>query len=116
MSGAIEAISKQLQGEISCLRGFSPTNMKNMRTFYEEWSAEFSANRQLPTADLNNNDILPLNRQSVTGDLDETKIAAFCRVGFTHHREILQKCKTLEERWYYIFSQSGRNGSPLRYS
>jgi hypothetical protein len=29
--GAIEAISKQLQSELSGLRGFSPTNMKNMR-------------------------------------------------------------------------------------
>jgi predicted nuclease of restriction endonuclease-like (RecB) superfamily len=27
---------------------------------------------------------------------------AFCRVGFSHHREILRKCKTSEERWYYI--------------
>jgi predicted nuclease of restriction endonuclease-like (RecB) superfamily len=28
--------------------------------------------------------------------------AAFMRVGFTHHREILMNCSGWEERWYYI--------------
>ena len=32
-TGAIEAISSQLQGEIPGLHGFSPSNMKNMRIF-----------------------------------------------------------------------------------
>ena len=36
--GAIEAISQQLQKELPGLRGFSATNIKNMRSFYEEWS------------------------------------------------------------------------------
>jgi predicted nuclease of restriction endonuclease-like (RecB) superfamily len=104
-TGAIESISEQLQGEIPGLRGFSPTNMKNMRIFFEEWSDELEPNRQLPTADLENNfsgDELVLIRQLPTAELSETKIQAFCHVGFTHHREILRKCKTIEERWYYI--------------
>lgn len=37
--GAINYISKQLQIELPGLRGFSPSNIKNMRTFYEEWSS-----------------------------------------------------------------------------
>ena len=36
--GAIDAISLQLQKELPGLRGFSATNIKNMRSFYEEWS------------------------------------------------------------------------------
>ena len=48
--GAIEAISQQLQKELPGLRGFSATNIKNMRSFYEEWSPVI--NRQ-PTADEN---------------------------------------------------------------
>jgi len=32
-SGTIEVISKQLQGEIPGLRGFSPTNMRNICEF-----------------------------------------------------------------------------------
>ena len=104
-TGAIETISEQLQGEIPGLRGFSPTNMKNMRIFFEEWSDELKLNRQLPIADLENNlnsGELVLVRQLPTAELNETKKQAFCRVGFTHHREILRKCKTVEERWYYI--------------
>ena len=37
---AIEMISNQLQGELLGLKGFSPSNMKNMRIFFEEWSSE----------------------------------------------------------------------------
>ena len=35
-TGAIETISTQLQGEIPGLHGFSPSNIKNMRIFYDE--------------------------------------------------------------------------------
>ncbi|MCL2083261.1 MAG: PDDEXK nuclease domain-containing protein [Oscillospiraceae bacterium] len=104
-TGVMEKISEQLQGEIPGLHGFSPSNMKNMRIFFEQWSSEFEANRQLPTADLesdNNADELLVIRQLPTAELDENKISAFVRVGFTHHREILRKCKTADERWYYI--------------
>jgi len=103
-TGAIDTISKQLQGEIPGLRGFSPSNMKNMRMFYEQWSLEL--NRQSVTGDLKTDsmvtEIVPI-RQLPTGELNETQISAFYRVGFTHHVEILTKCKAFEERWYYIF-------------
>ena len=36
--GAIEAISEQLDKELPGLKGFSARNLRNMRTFYEEWS------------------------------------------------------------------------------
>ena len=48
--GAIDTISQQLQKELPGLRGFSATNIKNMRSFYEEWSPII--NRQ-PMADEN---------------------------------------------------------------
>lgn len=35
---AIETISRQLSAEMPGLRGFSPRNLRNMRTFYEQWS------------------------------------------------------------------------------
>jgi len=104
-TGAIESISEQLQGEVPGLRGFSPTNMKNMRIFFEHWSTELESNRQLPIADLKNylhGDELVLFRQLPTAEMGEVKLQAFYRVGFTHHREILRKCKTSEECWYYI--------------
>jgi hypothetical protein len=69
-TGAIKTISENLQQEMPGLRGFSLSNIKNMRIFYEKWS-EFYQNRQLPT-----------------GDLTEMQIF---RTGFTHHCEILVK-------------------------
>jgi predicted nuclease of restriction endonuclease-like (RecB) superfamily len=101
-TGAIESISAQLQGEIPGLHGFSPSNMKNMRIFFEQWSSELEPNRQTVTADLNGDNDFALIRQTASAELDGNKFSAFCRVGFSHHREILRKCKTLDERWYYI--------------
>ena len=48
--GAIETISQQLQKELPGLSRFSATNIKNMRSFYEEWTS--AINRQ-PLADEN---------------------------------------------------------------
>lgn len=36
-TGALEIISQQLRKELPGLRGFSATNLKNMRLFYEAW-------------------------------------------------------------------------------
>jgi len=101
-TGAIKSISEQLQSELPGLRGFSPTNMKNMRIFFEQWVSELEPNRQPVTADLKSKNELAAIRQSLTAELQDVKMLAFCRVGFTHHREIIRKCKTAEERWYYI--------------
>ena len=101
-TGAIEAISAQLQSELPGLHGFSPSNMKSMRIFFEQWSSELETNRQSLTADLNGDAELLKIRQLPAVDSDEAKLAAFFRVGFTHHMEILRKCKTTDERWYYI--------------
>ncbi|MDR2590183.1 MAG: PDDEXK nuclease domain-containing protein [Oscillospiraceae bacterium] len=101
-TGAIETISTQLQGEISGLRGFSPSNMKNMRIFFEQWTSELEPNRQTVTADLNMDCDLALIRQLSSAELDDVKVSAFRRVAFSHHIEILRKCKSRDERWYYI--------------
>lgn len=44
-TNAIETISLQLQQELPELRGFSISNLKNMRQFYEDWEHIF-INRQ----------------------------------------------------------------------
>ena len=40
-TGAIERISEQLQKELPGLRGFGSRQIKNMRSFYEEWQKMF---------------------------------------------------------------------------
>jgi len=101
-ANAIETISEQLQTELPGVRGFSPMNIKNMRTFYEEWSPTFEPIRQLATVELEEPEIHLIIRQLPTVELTTEDREAFLRVGFTHHREILAKAKDLEERWYYI--------------
>ena len=67
-TGAIAAISERLSLELPGLRGFSPTNIKNMRIFFEQWAD--GANRQLPTDDLGgivSVETLPVIRQLSTG-------------------------------------------------
>ena len=78
--GAIEQISSLLQKELPGLRGFSTSNIKNMRVFYEEWEPV-------------------LNRQPLA---DEFNWSDFLSIGFSHHTEIISKAKTLEARLFYI--------------
>lgn len=80
--GAIDSISSLLQQELHGLRGFSATNIRNMRIFYEEWEfmqsflidkkaplfqfSEEELNRQLPSTELKNS-----NRQLPICDLND---------------------------------------------
>ena len=125
-SGAIDALSQQLQVELPGLRGFSAMSIKYMRLFFEAWagspeirhlaSVEFGGpvfrhlpsveSQQLPTVEigssenryLSSNEIRPLPM----GELGKDDIAAFFSIGFTHHREIIRFCKDIDERLYYI--------------
>lgn len=101
-TNAIATISKMLQQELPGLTGFSETNIKNMRIFYEAWSPIL--NRQPLAADLDNilNLNMLLNRQLMSADLSERDFECFLSVGFTHHREIIRKTETIEERLFYI--------------
>ena len=97
--GAIEQISSLLQKELPGLRGFSVSNIKNMRVFYEEW--EPVLNRQPLAGDLVLDEKLLLSviRQPVA---DEFNWSDFLSIGFSHHTEIISKAKTLEARLFYI--------------
>ena len=106
-TGAIESISKRLQVELPGLRGFSARSIKYMRSFYEEWNL-VDINRHLASADLNKCTIQHLASAEIaaneehylaSNDLD---IEAFMAIGFTHHRYIIEGCKSIDERWYYI--------------
>ncbi|GHV04698.1 hypothetical protein FACS189416_3410 [Bacteroidia bacterium] len=116
-TNAIETISAQLQQELPGLRGFSATNMKKMRTFYESWCD--ALNRPLLTDDLEvadnhsvkfrplltdeiRTDLLLLNHQPMADDLKDTEWKHFLSISFTHHYEMLLKTNSLNERIFYI--------------
>lgn len=104
-SGAIKTLSSLLRQELPGLRGFSETSIKDMRIFFEEWQSVFG-NRQSLTADFDSPVLqsgeISLNRQLTTADLTAEQLKMFFNVAFTHHREILRKTSTLNERLFYI--------------
>lgn len=112
--GAIETISQQLQKELPGLRGFSASNIKNMRSFYEEWAPVI--NRQpmagendsltvVGDSELNEQLLLVEIRQPPAGEFDWSD---FFAIGFSHHIEIISKAKTLEARQFYIHESATR--------
>lgn len=56
---AIKTISGRLKAELVEIRGFSESNIKNMRQFYEEWSPY-----------VNGEGLLIAIRQPLAGDID----------------------------------------------
>jgi len=106
-TGAIEAISTQLQRELPGLKGFSATSIKKMRQFYEKWQIldpkspaeadeiQAAGNEVIDTC----NTMRIINRPPAAVEMDWND---FFSIGFSHHDEILSKTKSIEERIYYI--------------
>ena len=124
--GAIETISQQLHKELPGLRGFSASNIKNMRSFYEAWSplinrpqmaddlktpnivGEIGDDKSLTAvseSELNENLLLVEIRQPMAGEFSWSD---FFAIGFSHHIEIMAKAKSLEARLFYIHESATR--------
>ncbi|MBM0657935.1 YhcG family protein [Capnocytophaga genosp. AHN8471] len=128
-TGALAYISEQLQHELPGLRGFSETNLRSMRTFYEEWkntlfcisvdykSADASADLDTAKSSVATDDLAVTNtsikieeleqllssiRYSQVPNYKEWFVEAFLNIGFSHHKLILTTVKDLEERIFYI--------------
>ena len=109
--GAIDTISAQLDKELPGLRGFSARNLRNMRTFYEEWSildrpTSASASIEgdiLADASAKNEDETAIQIwQTHLPNSEDFPIADFLHIGFSHHTVILSKVKDYDERLFYI--------------
>jgi predicted nuclease of restriction endonuclease-like (RecB) superfamily len=129
-TNAIEVISSQLQKELPSLRGFSTTNLRNMRLFYEAWQNAIPDTQihQLATDELHSidnqkiegnviihqitsdeiiNHQMPSDeitiRQIPSDELDTNAILRnFVSIGFSHHIAIINGVKSHEERIFYI--------------
>ena len=101
-SGAIDALSNQLQVELPGLRGFSASSIKRMRQLYEVWSEAFEI-RPLPMGENDGSELVSI-RPLPMGEITADQIGAFLSVGFTNHSLIVEKTKTVDERWYYVLA------------
>jgi predicted nuclease of restriction endonuclease-like (RecB) superfamily len=111
--GAIETISGQLRKELPGLRGFSARNIKNMRTFFEEWNLLEQRNSAVTTAEftrINTNSAVTTAEFQDDSAIHELQLAnlpnfplkEFLSISFTHHIVILTKAKTYDERIFYM--------------
>jgi len=125
-SGALNAISQQLQQEMPGLKGFSEGNMRKMRLFYEAWQPIFEKRSYVA----NEIEVVPLPDKllpfdftkcsqavnekrsavpnetegrkcsAVPNELNAEDIECFIRTSFTAHMELI--AYPVEERWFYI--------------
>jgi predicted nuclease of restriction endonuclease-like (RecB) superfamily len=113
-TGAIANISSRLRQELPGLRGFSETNLKNMRLFYEAWNC-IETDSSVATDKLENlnQDAVASNakptvdepiaiRQLQLTNFPDFPLNEFLNISFTHHITILTQAKGLEERMFYI--------------
>jgi predicted nuclease of restriction endonuclease-like (RecB) superfamily len=123
-TGALETISEQLRRELPGLRGYSATQMREMRLFYEAWLM-LDANSSVATDELektasafaktgsNNSSVATDELQIIENHIDvrqaiqipnitEFPIEDFFKVPFTQHTRIIASEKTLDARYYYI--------------
>ena len=109
----LETISNDLQNSLPGLRGFSITNLKNMKQFFETYS-QFVISQSV-TGELQNTSKKAFS-QSSTGEFvsmipkgsknsvfkNEHNFIIFLSISYTHHVSILNKTKSLEEKIFYI--------------
>lgn len=93
-SKVIEQLSKDLTSEFPDMKGFSPRNLKYMR--------KFAATYQI---------VQPLVAQLQEDDYQKIEFVQplVAQIQWTHHTIILDKCKTEEERLFYI-SKTAKQG------
>lgn len=104
-------LSTDLQHELPGLKGFSATNIKRMKLFYQQWNTCFAIS---PTP---SDQLQKKNKQQTLTDklligqsstdqfsptLSDQFIQHFFTTSFSHHYELLVKTKTLAERQFYI--------------
>ena len=108
--GAIDAISERLKKELPGLRGFSARNLRNMRTFYEEWAfLDNDGNDSMQaeniladtSAKISDESILQI-WQTHLPNSEDFSLEDFLHISFSHHILILSKIKERDERLFYI--------------
>lgn len=121
-SGALESISQILRKELPGLKGYSATQLREMRLFYEAWQI-LDPNSSVMTDESSNQEhtqSITVNSSVMTDELQDTgnqidiyhaiqipnladfPVEDFFKVPFTHHTLIRAIKSSLEARYYYI--------------
>ena len=116
-TSVMDKISEQLRKELPGLRGFSSSNLYEMRKFYEAWNM-LDTDFPVTTGEIGN--ASGINFPVATGklqlsdnqidiyhaikipNLSEFPVEDFFKVPFSHHSRIITLCKNIDTRYYYI--------------
>jgi predicted nuclease of restriction endonuclease-like (RecB) superfamily len=102
----LEQISNDLQNELPGLRGFSASNIKRMRIFYDSWENHFSIyespNNPISSTASNQLQLTDGKEITISPTLSNQFKNHFFSISFSHHYEIIGKTKSIEERLFYI--------------
>jgi predicted nuclease of restriction endonuclease-like (RecB) superfamily len=82
----IKQIADDLQKQLPGLRGFSDRNLINMKAFYAGYQSIIIT-------------------QSASAEIDDT---AFFSISFSHHILLLEKCKSVNERAFYMLQSASQ--------
>ena len=97
------------------MRGFSTTNLKKMRTFYDNWKS-IDYNSSVTTDEISpvttgeiedvqkvGDMIIRLENNAIKiDDIGSFPIEDFFKIPFSHHMLVVEKVKEIEARYYYI--------------
>ena len=114
-TNALQTISDKLQSDLPGLRGFSVTNLKNMRTFYDNWKS-MDYKSSVATDEISpvtTGEIEGVEKESITIiDIEKSTIKFenvasfpiedFFKIPFSHHMLVIEKVKEIDARYYYI--------------
>lgn len=100
----LQQMSDDLQSELPGLRGFSERNFRNMSRFAEEYSDTLilpliTAKLKTPIRQSATAQLKKLKKENI---IKENQVVSFFSISFTHHILILAKCKSKEERLFYV--------------
>ena len=120
-AGALKAISEQLRKELPGLRGYSETQLRDTRRFYEAWivldrtdnlenedsavATVESCRKQsaVATAESQNTDNkIDIYHTITIPNIAEFPVEDFFKMPFTHHSRLISLCKDIDARYYYI--------------
>ena len=114
-TNALQSISDKLQSDLPGLRGFSATNLKKMRTFYDNWKSmdynssvatdEISpvATGEIEDVQKEGDIIIGIENNAIRiDDVASFPIEDFFKTPFSHHMLVIEKVKEIEARYYYI--------------
>ena len=113
-SGIVEQVSLDLQNEFPKTKGFSVRNLWNMKKWYEFYTQKAEILQQLVAEFEKYTIINSIKLQQIGSEITEnsekvqqpvgelTFPSIFAYVPWGHHIEIITKCKSIEEAFFYL--------------